>query len=134
MSAPTLSDLDISSRARELAGSLGDLRGVDAVKVLARSVEQILAESDTAEDPGLTRPPALFNPRLLRRRRALSKIERDPELEAFINNLPGGPSIEGIAALCRAKFGTDRSPSKSSVHRYITKLRRLHQEGVMCHE
>ena len=48
----------------------------------------------------------------------VSPIDRDAELAAFIRPLLGVEKLVGIADLCRERFGADRAPSKSAIHRF----------------
>lgn len=48
----------------------------------------------------------------------VSPIDRDPELADFIRSLMGREKLTQIAALCVARFGPDRAPSKSAIHRF----------------
>lgn len=52
----------------------------------------------------------------------VSPIDHDQELAAFIRPLLGQEKLTRIADLCRARFGPDRAPSKSAIHRYWHRL------------
>lgn len=49
---------------------------------------------------------------------SVSPIDRDPELAAFIRPLLGKSTVQEISDLCRERFGPDRAPSKSAIHRF----------------
>jgi hypothetical protein len=51
-----------------------------------------------------------------------SPIDSDPELAAFIREQMGKMKLVEIAAACRARFGAERAPSKSAIHRYWVRL------------
>lgn len=53
------------------------------------------------------------------RLRSRSKITRDPELARFIIRCAETMLIREIASACVEKFGPERAPSKSSIHRFI---------------
>lgn len=48
----------------------------------------------------------------------VSPIDRDPELASFIRPLLGKSTVQVISDLCRERFGPDRAPSKSAIHRF----------------
>lgn len=52
-----------------------------------------------------------------------SPIERDPAVAAFLSSRFGLATVVVIREECRALFGPDRTPSKSSVFRYWARLR-----------
>ena len=47
-----------------------------------------------------------------------SKIANDAELRQFVDAALERMTFEAIAAACRERFGWERAPSKSAVHRY----------------
>ena len=51
-----------------------------------------------------------------------SRIARDPELAAFIVALAGSKLLKEITAECVAKFGRDRAPSRSAIHRFLVAI------------
>lgn len=56
-----------------------------------------------------------------------SPIDRDPELAAFIRPLLGREPVARIVAICAAKFGPDRTPSKSAIHRFWQRCNALQE-------
>lgn len=68
------------------------------------------------------------NPLLVRRHRGnLSRLEQDKELFDFINSLDRYYSLEAMRELIIKKFGKERAPSTSALHRYIQKITRENQ-------
>lgn len=52
-----------------------------------------------------------------------SPIERDPELAGFIASRLGLAPVRIIHAECVARFGPERTPSRSSISRYWSRRR-----------
>jgi hypothetical protein len=52
-----------------------------------------------------------------------SPIERDPEVAAFLASRFGLATVAVIREECIALFGTSRTPTKSSIYRYWSRLR-----------
>jgi hypothetical protein len=48
------------------------------------------------------------------------KISGDPEIAAFVDELLATTGMVKIAAACKERFGPERAPGKSAVHRYWT--------------
>ncbi|KQX34110.1 hypothetical protein ASD04_17875 [Devosia sp. Root436] len=48
-----------------------------------------------------------------------SRIARDPELAQFILQAAETMLIKEIVAACEERFGVERAPSRSSIHRFI---------------
>lgn len=119
MSNP-LSEIEIRRKARDIVAALTDVAGMDAMKIVNQAQSIILRES-LAVSPGPDCQVYPFNPNLVRRG-PVSKIDADPELKEFIHSLPAYHGVEQIAAMCVERFGVDRAPSKSAVHRYLQKL------------
>ena len=59
----------------------------------------------------------------LRRPGKLSKLDRDPEVAAFLNELLGKMYLNEARALAVQRFGPDRVPSRASFHRYLQRQR-----------
>jgi hypothetical protein len=53
---------------------------------------------------------------------SVSPIDRDSELAAFIRPQLGRTGLHAIAAACEARFGKQRAPSKSAIHRSWMRL------------
>lgn len=52
------------------------------------------------------------------RRGTPSKIRRDSEVRAFVEARLQQTSFQALAEECRERFGRERAPSKSAIHRY----------------
>ena len=63
-----------------------------------------------------------FHARCVRRGNA-SKLDKDAEVLAFVEDRLGRWSIDAIAAEARRRFGPKRAPSRSSIHRLHARLR-----------
>tara|TARA_R110002033_G_scaffold17587_1_gene47664 strand:- start:11397 stop:11732 length:336 start_codon:yes stop_codon:yes gene_type:complete len=63
-----------------------------------------------------------FSTNIYRRKRA-TKISKDPEVEAFIHSLPYMEQTEMLEQI-RAKYGSDRAPSRTGLSRYFMALRK----------
>lgn len=57
------------------------------------------------------------------RKPRLTKIESDPEVKEFILSTPYMPQAE-ILLGCRERFGNARTPSRTGLSRFLTKLRK----------
>lgn len=58
-----------------------------------------------------------------RRKGRPSRLDRDPEIRAFVEDRLDRMTLEQIVRECRDRFD-DRAPSKSAVHRHWNRLRR----------
>lgn len=64
-----------------------------------------------------------MNPFLIRRSAGtLSRLETDPELAEFLNRVDRYYTIKELRELLVARFGSERVPSKSAIHRYLQKI------------
>ncbi len=79
---------------------------------LAKTACALLSMTPAAPDGG-TRIP---------RPRRTTKLDRDPEIAAFVTERLGRMTLADIASKARARFGPDRSPSKSAIHYYWHRL------------
>jgi hypothetical protein len=114
--------------ADRIAAQLAALSTQQALQVLTEVQQRILKASVTRDDEGLSRPWAPCPVAIRSPVGGVSKIESDPEILAFITGLTEYQSLKKIVDLCIRKFGLERSPSKSSVHRYLQKISKLHEE------
>lgn len=57
------------------------------------------------------------------RRRHLSRFDRDPELTAFVADRLDRLTLDDLAAACRERFGAERAPSRSALHRHAIRRR-----------
>ena len=65
--------------------------------------------------------------KLVRRRfktPSTSRIDRDPEVAVFIAERLGMQYLHTIREECLKRFGADRTPGLSTIHRYWERLRR----------
>jgi hypothetical protein len=58
-----------------------------------------------------------------------SKIAGDPEVRQFVNAAFKTMTFVEIAAACLVRFGPERAPTKSSVHRYWLAVRSRHRSA-----
>jgi hypothetical protein len=72
--------------------------------------------------------PAEREHRRLHRRGQPAKIDRDPEVRAFIEARIGELTYDRLAAEARAAFGVRRAPSRSAIQRWFIR-RRVIQSG-----
>lgn len=64
-----------------------------------------------------------------------SRIDRDPELAAYVANRLGRAEVKTIRAECIERFGADRTPSRSALYRYWDRLRSpTPAEAAICPE
>lgn len=124
-----MDDATIQFQARALAASLSVLSPHDALSVLHQATGYLLPSLAIADLDHSERVPDVDMDVLLRPRRNRSKIERNPELQRYVNDRLSIPYMT-LTEMCKAHFGADVAPSKSSVHRYIQKLRRAAEQQV----
>jgi hypothetical protein len=65
-----------------------------------------------------------MNPFLARRSGTLSRFNTDPELVEFLNNVDRYYTVKELIAQLVARFGSERTPSKSAIYRYLQKITR----------
>jgi hypothetical protein len=58
-----------------------------------------------------------------------SKIEIDPAVKAFVDEMLPEMGFVALAQACRDIFGPDRAPSKSTLHKYWQKMKRAAGRG-----
>lgn len=54
-----------------------------------------------------------------------SRLERDHDVRRFVEDRLHRQTLDEIRAACAAAFGAARTPSRSALHRYGSRLRRL---------
>lgn len=59
-----------------------------------------------------------------------SRIDFDPEVAEFIDTRIGRFTLNAIVKECQGLFGSERTPSKSSLHRYWKRSRRRKTWGM----
>ena len=101
----------------------------NALAALLEAARHLLNETDSSDYYNST-PLSLGN--LTRRTKGgrLPKIESDPELQSFLHGIIGYHSLSELVRLCQEKFGMERAPSKSCLHRYTQKLTRQSAEQL----
>lgn len=60
-----------------------------------------------------------------------SRLDLDPEVRDFVEDLLGRVTIESLVTRCRERFGTERTPGKSSIHLHWLRMRRTHGAGKL---
>ncbi|MBF0456249.1 MAG: hypothetical protein HQL72_15705 [Magnetococcales bacterium] len=58
-----------------------------------------------------------------------SKIRKDPELQDYIHDIARHMMLDEIRQACVERFGEERTPSRSSISRYLQKIRRELRKG-----
>lgn len=125
-----MNTLDSRSHTERVLATLGGLPATDALQVLNTAMGKVLAGIERA--PDIAAPQAvspLLASLMQRTQGGHSRIDSDPELLAFILGLPAHLTYPQIEAACRAKFGAERAPSKSAVHRFVQRLRYPNDKG-----
>lgn len=114
---------EIDHHTQQVIKALESMTVNDALTVLHSAFGIVINENINVSHPDLSQPIYPYNPNLTRRPRGgISKVERDPEIKAFIHSLPKYLSVIQIAEQCRVRFGKERAPGKSAVHRYLQGL------------
>ena len=107
------------SPEEEIAAIVAPLSRQAAMSILLIVADQILAS--ISAELGAARPPRR---RYLVGRAHPSRVDLDPEVRAYVLSLPEPMTIARLRAELTTRFGEDRTPSKSSIHRYLQKLER----------
>lgn len=63
----------------------------------------------------------------------LTRLERDPEVARFIESRIGHALLTEIRAECIARFGKERTPSSSALHRFATKFQDVRLAAKVPH-
>lgn len=113
-------DQSSSLEKHQILSLLAGLPLGEAIRTL-NSATSALLEKSTDDD--YFSQPVRSNLSLIRERGMLSKIERDPEVRAYLHSLPCAYTIAQLADACKKKFGAERAPASTSVHRYIQRLK-----------
>lgn len=53
----------------------------------------------------------------------VSKVDRDPEVRDFLADRLGRLTLDQVLGECRQAFGTERTPSRSSIHKFWSQIR-----------
>lgn len=116
-----MTDSIISSKASDVVSMLSGLATTQALQALNIAMGEVL-EQIRDEFPSSPLLPA--HPMLLKRCKGNpSIIKSDKEIKAFIHNIKQPMTVVQIHEACVGRFGKDRAPSKSSVHRYLQSLK-----------
>ena len=91
------------------------------LKALNRALTPVLSRVSDAGLLPLTFGPVATCPVC---REQPTTIDSDPQMKAFILSLKISQTLDEIVSLCEERFGSQRSPSKSGLLRYIQKLQR----------
>ncbi len=114
--------INLQQRAAAITDSLSDLSPTYAVLVLNCALRRVLSALPEVDSSLLANSTEIRSFTFIRVPGFHSKIERNPEIKKFINERIAIPYTK-LAALCVEQFGVEDSPTKSSIHRYVTRLR-----------
>ena len=104
------------------------LKGVpccEALQILASAIGYLASQADLHPDhlgsQEVHSVKALHNVQLARRHKTgpESKLSRFPEVRDYLNNLDRYLTLKELNSDLISRFGTAKTPSKSSLHRYI---------------
>ena len=109
-------DTETQKQVQSITKFLGSLHALDALQVLNQVSIAVLARAPRSDFDSLE--VSQTYKRLSRRGRP-SKIDRDPELKAFILSLDDHLFLHEITDKCVRKFGVKRALSRSGLHRFI---------------
>lgn len=97
----------------------------EAISILTAAISMIASQSEQVENR-LDEPCMAFNSYLLRRKPGrFSLVEYDTEVKEFINAFDRYYTSKDLLALIEKRFGKKRTPSKSSLGRYLQKIARV---------
>jgi hypothetical protein len=117
----TLSGGAIRRRAKALVSSLAPISALEAVRILnaALAIAISVPASECDSIKGNIRPPDF---RLVRRGRGGEcKIDGDPEIKAYLVSIDRRTTLDDLRRKLIDKYGADRAPSRSALHRWIDK-------------
>lgn len=112
----------VIQRAQEIAVGLVGFNKDEALAILSASIFIVATGEEPEKD---IRPKTGYpnNPNLIRRRKGgVSPLDNDPELKAYILGLDRYLSIVKIHKRLVEKFGKNRIPSRSSIHRFLQRV------------
>jgi hypothetical protein len=58
-----------------------------------------------------------------------ARVDSDDELREFLDDHLGRMTLEKVTMACKDKFGSERSPSRSAIHRYWKNSRRTRSKA-----
>jgi len=101
---------------------ISNLDAKSALELLNKTAANILKQEndDSLNGPAIT----TRGPKIIKHPHMISKVERDPEVKAFIHNYPEPINKTDLRKLLIEKFGNSRAPSRSGLSRYLLKVKR----------
>lgn len=111
-------------RAEIILNSMKGLRLDDVVEILSIGIYIVVTAPDQPQGI-LDKTCFGFNPNPnLQRKRpgCVSAIDKDQEVKIFIQGIDGYLTVEAMHDELVKQFGKERSPSKSSIGRYLKKI------------
>lgn len=117
---PDMNAEQIEKHAKAILLGLRGYSQRDAIAVLSAAISLTVTEFDQGALDEQTAMPGCSL--LVRRKGQLCKIDQDTELRNFIHGLDHYVSLHGLRRLLTERFGKERTPSKSSLHRYLQNL------------
>lgn len=114
--------------SRRIPHVLSKIKGVDFIQVPLAHYLDLKRQSEGGHAPSIEVAPV--SPAQLAAR-AGSPIYLDHEVADFLYVEAGRLTIEQARTACRERFGVERTPSKSAIHRYWQRVRHgLDQHGA----
>jgi len=123
---------ELNRRCDRVLGAIDKLSVADALAVMSEAIRKH-AEQEAASTSSAANDAKMSSVELHVAGSGWTKIECDLEIRDFIHGLQGRLSFNEMAEECRRQFG-DRAPGKSSIHRYIQKLKCRRDTGGKGHE
>lgn len=112
---------ELNQRRDAVLVAIEQLSTADALAVMGATLRE-LAKCENYGQTVAANDPETSSIELLMGGGSRLKVERDPEVQAFIHGLSGSMSIQQIEDACRRQFGS-RAPGRSSIQRYIQRLK-----------
>lgn len=114
----------IKKMAEEIVSSLVESNKDEAIAVLSASMYIVAVGGQSPKDI-FENSGRRVNPHLVRRRRGgVGPFETDPELKAYVLGVDRYLSITKMHDALVKKFGKQRTPSRSSIHRFLQRVTR----------
>jgi FAD/FMN-containing dehydrogenase len=110
-----------------MKGALAQLSLSDALDVTSQLLADLAADNPAPVKRKAKRVPSVLQER---KRGRISTIEGDSDVEAFLLSLQGKRTLDEMRDACAEKFGVDRTPSRSALHRYVQKLKYRNSGGA----
>lgn len=112
----------ISKRAKAVVLGLRGYSQRDAISILAEAISILAAQQAEQAGERFDGAYLAFNDNLRRRRGGISRIEQNPEIKAFIHSVDRYYTGPELLSMIEKRFGAERTPSKSSLGRYLQKI------------